>query len=58
MTNCRRSSPKQKAAHPRKGREESAGKDLRETETSWDGVKRENLIILGCRRGVCSFVDL
>ena len=49
---------KQKAEHPRLGWKDSAEKDLRGIQTSWEGLKREALNRLGCRRSVRSRVGL
>ena len=40
------------------GWEDVVTKDLKETETSWEGVNREALNILICRRNMCSCVGL
>ena len=46
------SGTKQKAGRPRLGWEDIINKDLKEMETSWEGVKREALNRLGWRRSV------
>ena len=47
-----------KAGRPCPGWEDVINKDLKEMGTSRDGVKREVLNRLGCRRSVCSSVGL
>ena len=47
-----------KAVRPRLGWEDFINKDSRDLETSWDGVKREGLNRVGCRRSVRCCVGL
>ena len=47
-----------KAGRPHLGWKDVINKDLKEMETSWEGVKREALNILGWRRSVRRSVGL
>ena len=49
---------KRKAGCPQIGHEEVVRKDLKETRTCWEGLKRKTLNRLVWRKNVCRFVAL